>query len=581
MTEGIEERDGRAAPDAEQRVPGWLMVAVAVVVPVTAMLWNLGGQHVVTLDETQRLLPPVEMLETGDWVVPRTNGEVYLNKPPLIYWCIAASYKLAGATTPLAGRLPVALACLLTVGGVALVAARHGQPAIGVWSALILATANNYQQRSQEASIDPMLVLMVLGAAYCQWLAVRREGRRWLVASLIGGVWAGLAFLLKAHVTVPFLVAAAAAAWWIERPRWTRLLASFSVILGVGVVIALPWLVLVIQRLGWDFIWGKFQAEGLTRIGEAGRRGTAPFYYYLLHVPPGMLPWTWLLLFWLVRPFRNFIRPKSFNLYRFAGAFALIALVLYSFSDAKETRYVLPVFPFIALACGPVVEWALLSAKDSVAARWVVRVLAAWGVVLACAALAYLVWISGWMRWAGPSAMAAIMGIVCCAGAAALLLGRRKELGVLVLALGLVLGTVTVQDTRKSRANALKSVVPFLEQLDEYRSAGIPTYRFRADLQGLFYLRNVTERLADVVPDPGELSNPVRDRLRDIAVPGDLVPATFLSDKRPVAAVLTRQRYVDKLLSQLGADVEVVVRLQGPSRNYVLLLLHRPQPRGD
>ncbi|MDP7385541.1 MAG: glycosyltransferase family 39 protein, partial [Nitrospinota bacterium] len=36
------------------------------------------------------------MVVTGDWVVPRVNGEVHLEKPPLLYWLTAASFSLLG-----------------------------------------------------------------------------------------------------------------------------------------------------------------------------------------------------------------------------------------------------------------------------------------------------------------------------------------------------------------------------------------------------------------------------------------------------------------------------------------------------
>ena len=36
------------------------------------------------------------MLVSGDWVTARLDGVPYLEKPPLIYWTIALSYKIFG-----------------------------------------------------------------------------------------------------------------------------------------------------------------------------------------------------------------------------------------------------------------------------------------------------------------------------------------------------------------------------------------------------------------------------------------------------------------------------------------------------
>ena len=49
------------------------------------------------------------MLESGDWVTARLDGVAYLEKSPLIYWMMAASYRVFGVHD-WAARLPLALA---------------------------------------------------------------------------------------------------------------------------------------------------------------------------------------------------------------------------------------------------------------------------------------------------------------------------------------------------------------------------------------------------------------------------------------------------------------------------------------
>jgi 4-amino-4-deoxy-L-arabinose transferase-like glycosyltransferase len=48
------------------------------------------------------------MLESGDWVTARLDGIAYLEKSPLIYWIMAASYKVFGVHD-WAARLPLSL----------------------------------------------------------------------------------------------------------------------------------------------------------------------------------------------------------------------------------------------------------------------------------------------------------------------------------------------------------------------------------------------------------------------------------------------------------------------------------------
>ncbi len=59
------------------------------------------------------------MIRSGDWVTARLDGVAYLEKPPLVYWMMACSYKVFGVHD-WAARLPIALfcigVCLLTDG---------------------------------------------------------------------------------------------------------------------------------------------------------------------------------------------------------------------------------------------------------------------------------------------------------------------------------------------------------------------------------------------------------------------------------------------------------------------------------
>src|SRR5512142_804899 len=57
-----------------------------------------------------------EMLLLKDWLIPHLNLLPYLEKPPLVYWLTALSFKVLGFSE-LAARLPSALCAL---GGIIL-----------------------------------------------------------------------------------------------------------------------------------------------------------------------------------------------------------------------------------------------------------------------------------------------------------------------------------------------------------------------------------------------------------------------------------------------------------------------------
>jgi 4-amino-4-deoxy-L-arabinose transferase-like glycosyltransferase len=55
------------------------------------------------------------MVESGDWLIPRLNGEPFAEKPILYYWLAAASSTVLGGVSPVSLRLPVLGAGVLCV----------------------------------------------------------------------------------------------------------------------------------------------------------------------------------------------------------------------------------------------------------------------------------------------------------------------------------------------------------------------------------------------------------------------------------------------------------------------------------
>ena len=160
-----------------------LLVCAAVYLPRL----GTGG---LTSTEGHRAIPGWGMLESGDWVLPRMFGQVYLRKPPGMSWAVGASSAVFGETE-FAARLPSALAMM----GMSLVAMVFGARWFGRGAGLAagLATALTpwFWSSGRSAEIEALnnfgtcaAVLLVLE------LMVNREGRRWwgtlLVAALLG-----------------------------------------------------------------------------------------------------------------------------------------------------------------------------------------------------------------------------------------------------------------------------------------------------------------------------------------------------------------------------------------------------------
>src|SRR5919201_436604 len=78
-----------------------------------------------------------EILLSGDWLTPHINGEVYLNKPPLLFWLTALVLRVTGFN-----ELPRLISGLATLATMLLVfdMARWiwpRRPGAGVWAAAV------------------------------------------------------------------------------------------------------------------------------------------------------------------------------------------------------------------------------------------------------------------------------------------------------------------------------------------------------------------------------------------------------------------------------------------------------------
>ena len=63
-------------------------------------------------EEARRVLPGRTMIQTGEWIVPRSGGEVYNRKPPLVNWMSAAAIKITGRMDEWTVRTPSVLMML-------------------------------------------------------------------------------------------------------------------------------------------------------------------------------------------------------------------------------------------------------------------------------------------------------------------------------------------------------------------------------------------------------------------------------------------------------------------------------------
>ncbi|MBY0229285.1 MAG: glycosyltransferase family 39 protein [Gemmataceae bacterium] len=395
-------------------------LALLVLAWAVACLPNLGAPSLWDIDEGNNLECAREMWESGNWIVPTFNFRLRADKPALLYWLQMASFSLLGVNE-FAGRFPSALAVLGTLLVCYGLGRRMLSPHAALIGALALAVSPGVVGAAHFANPDALLLFCVTSALALFWTEIESPGKGWLSGV---GLCCGLGLLAKGPVAL-VLPAAAGCLFlaWAGRLRSlldVRILGVFA----IAVLVAGPWYGWVAAetkgRWAYEF-WNQHNAGRFLRAME-GHSGS--YFYYLLVLLPGLLPWSAFLAPALHHAWKG--RGSTDGLaVKFLLCWAATFLVFFSLASTKLPNYILPAYPALALLAGRFLDaWRR---GEAILPAWLERaglgllVLAGVGVGAALA-------VAG-SRLDGLAAWAWIGGVLAVGAGVALWHATRQERG--------------------------------------------------------------------------------------------------------------------------------------------------------
>jgi len=344
------------------------------------------------------------MLQSGDWVTARLNGIAYLEKSPMNYWMVAASFAVFGVHD-WAARLPLAL----MVVALCWVTLRFGKWAFGTdagfHSGLVLSTSIGLFLFTRILIPDATLTLTIALAMWCFLRALEPDERKTGLWALLLAVFVGIGFLLKGLIAILFpagaaLVYMAVTRQLFSRDAWRRLHPFSGSIIVLAITV--PWLILATLRNppSFDFtlrsvpgqyhgfFWFYFINEHLLRflnLRYPRDYNTVPrLWFWFLHVV-WLFPWS----FYFPAAVRLGYRPvdRAGRTRLLALCWAGFVMTFFSFSTTQE-YYSLPIYPALALLLGSAMTPEGVWIKRGTKALCVVAA----ALVLVIAAILWQVW---------------------------------------------------------------------------------------------------------------------------------------------------------------------------------------------
>lgn len=309
---------------------------------IVAVLWTalylpFLGSSELRGEEGKRVLPAVQMLERGDYLVPYLGARPYLNKPPLINWIVAMSFRVFGVRNEWSARIPSSIFVLLVA--VALVTV--GRTKLGALGSTIAAvcwlTTLELIDKGRTIEIDAINASL-FGLSLFFWLIFWQQNRSPWLTFTVPWIFLGLGVLAKGPGLLLFFYSVLLAVLWrngrlrelLQPAHWTGML----IMLAIVAAWAIPYFFEVRSQSLGEVWWHEVKS---VVHGEVGRSEN-----WRLNFPRGIaffLPWILLLPFVRFNKIENLVERETARGLA-SGAFVLFVVVL--LLPGTLPRYVLP-----------------------------------------------------------------------------------------------------------------------------------------------------------------------------------------------------------------------------------------------
>jgi 4-amino-4-deoxy-L-arabinose transferase-like glycosyltransferase len=294
------------------------LIALAALLHLTTIGWGDLYGHT----EGQYAGAAREMIEARQWLSPTNDGLSRLQKPPLLYWLIIASFKFFGASAA-AARLPIALGTIATVAVTFLIGERLADYWRGFLAGLIYLCSCGAFLLGRIIMPEPVFSAFVAGAIFCGVCGYQRRRFRgfWFLGFWLCAAFACLTKGLHGLICPAAVFLLLALLYREARLRFRPLLHWFY--LSIFLLMVAPWYIWA----EWHFPGFFRQLVGVEWLGHlqaapdvpGSDNGVPRLQFIALHFA-WWFPWSIALLPGVLLAWRRVLRPREIE---FADALPL------------------------------------------------------------------------------------------------------------------------------------------------------------------------------------------------------------------------------------------------------------------
>lgn len=288
------------------------------------------------------------------------QGKDWLDKPHFPFWITAVFFKIFGVSS-WSYKLPGILFILLAAFYTYKLAKELYDEQVGLWSVLILLTAQHIIICTMDVRAEPYLTGLIIASVYHFYKSL---GKKWFLHLLVAAAFAACAVMTKGiFALIP--IGGAIGGDLLIRKDW-KMVFNFRWLLAVVLILIFitPELYTLylqfdlhpekvvfdhqnvsgIKFFFWDSQFGRFFNNGPIK------KTSGDPTFFLHTILWAYLPWSLLFYTAIFQFFRkNFSQPKLAEWYCVCGS--LLTLLVFSLSKFQLPFYITIVFPFFSILC--------------------------------------------------------------------------------------------------------------------------------------------------------------------------------------------------------------------------------------